>query len=192
MRQRLDAGEMRQAQEFIKALRQAEMGEPLAQAKPAAVRLHLACQGRHQRRRIEFDREWDFDVNAWQGRWYRRGRNGRRRWRLLGRASRHFALGRCLRLDLGARRGASLWKAPFVQHAIELAHQPRQALGAAWKGIDGGPPASQTVTPQHRPCRIALVLLFERQRVQEMFGRCHRALGKSLQEDQRPLGPFIE
>jgi hypothetical protein len=64
MQQRLDPGEMRQAEEFVEALRQAEMGEPLAQAKPLAVLLHVAGHGRQQRRHIELDREWDFDVQA--------------------------------------------------------------------------------------------------------------------------------
>ena len=42
MQQRLEAGEMRQAQELVEALREAEMGEPLAQAEPAAILLRLA------------------------------------------------------------------------------------------------------------------------------------------------------
>jgi hypothetical protein len=36
---------MRQAKEFVEALRQAEMGKPLAQAEPATVRLHITRDG---------------------------------------------------------------------------------------------------------------------------------------------------
>ena len=56
MQQRLDAGEMRQAQELVEALRQAEMGEPFAQAEPAAILLGPMHPRRDQRREIELDR----------------------------------------------------------------------------------------------------------------------------------------
>jgi hypothetical protein len=42
MRQRLEAAEVRQAQELVEALRKTEMGEALAQAEPAAILLRLA------------------------------------------------------------------------------------------------------------------------------------------------------
>jgi hypothetical protein len=38
MPQRLEAGEMRQAQKLVETLRQAKVGEPFAQAEPAPAR----------------------------------------------------------------------------------------------------------------------------------------------------------
>ena len=106
MQQGLDAGKMRQAQELVEALRQAEMGEPLAQAEPAAIRLRVARQGRQQRRHVELDREWNFDVDARQG-W--RQRRGRRRLQAsaLCAGSRHFTLGRGPWLAFGCAPPAS-------------------------------------------------------------------------------------
>ena len=74
MQQGFDAGKMRQAQELVEALRQAKMGEPFAQAEPAAIRLHVARQGRQQRRHIELDRKWNVDIDARQG-WRRRAQS---------------------------------------------------------------------------------------------------------------------
>ena len=50
----------------------------------------------------------------------------------------------------------------------------------------------QAIALQQRPGRGPFVDLVERQRMQEMFGGRRRALGKSFQEDQRPLRPLVE
>ena len=92
---RLDAGEMRQAEEFVEALRQAEMGETLAQPRPAAVLLRARAPSRgQQRRQIELDRERDVDVDPRQ----RRQDHGRRR-----RPGGHRRAGAIRRTRLGRR-----------------------------------------------------------------------------------------
>ena len=174
---------MRQAQELVEALRQTKMGEPFAQAEPAATRLRVARQGRQQRRHVELDRKRNVDIDARQG--WRRGCNhygrGRRR---FARASRHFALGRCPWLAFDARRQASPGEGHFAAYdIIELLDQPRQAPGPARKSPDGRPPVVQAIALQQRPGCGPFAELVERQRVQEISRRRRSTFGKSLQED---------
>ena len=63
MPQRRKTRKMRQAQQLIESLRQAEMGKPLAQAEPAAVRFGLACGGVRQRRKVHLYRQRHLDVD---------------------------------------------------------------------------------------------------------------------------------
>ena len=71
---RLDAAQMRQAEQLVEALREAEMGEALAQAVPAAVAVRRLLHGGHQRREIELGAERDIDVDQRQGRQQQSGR----------------------------------------------------------------------------------------------------------------------
>jgi hypothetical protein len=66
--QRRDAGEMRQAEQFVEALGQSEMGEPLAQAKVVAVGLGFERGDRRQRSQIDLQVQRDIDVDTLQ-RW---------------------------------------------------------------------------------------------------------------------------
>ena len=61
-----DAAQMRQAEQLVEALRQAEMGEALAQPVPAAVAFRRACHGGQERREIELGAERDIDVDPRQ------------------------------------------------------------------------------------------------------------------------------
>ena len=183
MQQGFDAGKMRQAQELVEALRQTEMGEPFAQAEPAATLLRVARQGRQQRRHVELDRKRNVDIDARQG--WRRGCDhygrGRRR---FARASRHFGRGRGPWLAFDVRRQASPGEGNFATYdIIELLDQPRQALGPARKSLDGRPPAVQAIALQQRSGCGPFAELVERQRVQEISRRRRGTFGKSLQED---------
>ena len=59
-----DAAQMRQAEQFVEALREAEMGESLAQAPPAAVGLRWRLRSGQQRREIDLGAERDINVDA--------------------------------------------------------------------------------------------------------------------------------
>ena len=104
-----------------------------------------------------------------------------------------MTLGRGPWLDFGMRRRPPAPEAVFAaQDGVKLPPQPRQALGSARKGCNGGQPAGEAMALQQRPGRGPFVELVECQRMQEMFGGRRRALGKSFQEDQRPLRPLLE
>ena len=66
--ERFDAAQMRQAQQLVETLRQAEMAEPLPQPIPPTVRPGRAVRCRQQGREIEFDLERDVDVEQRQPR----------------------------------------------------------------------------------------------------------------------------
>ena len=70
-----DAAQMRQAEQLIEALREAEMGEAFAQAIPDAIAVRRLLQGVQQRREIELGAERKIDLNQRQRRRYGR-RNG--------------------------------------------------------------------------------------------------------------------
>ena len=59
----LDAVEVRQAEQLVEALREAEMGKALAQPVPSAIAVRRLLHGGGQRREIEFRCERDFDVD---------------------------------------------------------------------------------------------------------------------------------
>ena len=64
----LDAAQMRQAEQLVEALREAEMGKALAQAVPAAVAVRRLLQGAQQRREIELGAERNIDLDQRQRR----------------------------------------------------------------------------------------------------------------------------
>ncbi len=100
MRKRLDPGEVRQAQELVETLRQAEMIEPLAQAEPMAAGFRRVRDRRQERRHIEVDREGNLDIDPRQRR-RQRGGDGRSRRLASGARRCHLRCG--FRLDLGPR-----------------------------------------------------------------------------------------
>lgn len=59
---------MRETQQFIGTLRQAEMAEPFPQPIPAAIRLRRAMRRSQQGRQIEFGLERNVDVQQRQPR----------------------------------------------------------------------------------------------------------------------------
>ena len=61
MPERLDANEMRQTEQLVEALRQAEMGEALTQIPPATVLFRLLRRGGQQRGQIELDVKRNID-----------------------------------------------------------------------------------------------------------------------------------
>jgi len=68
MAEGFDPMQMGQAQQLVETLRQAEMGEALAQPVPSAVGFRRAFRGGLQRREIEFNRQWNVDINLRQTR----------------------------------------------------------------------------------------------------------------------------
>src|SRR5208337_5121111 len=68
MAEGFDPMQMGQAQQLVETLRQAEMGEALAQPVPSAVGFRLAFRGGLQRREIEINRYWNVDINLRQTR----------------------------------------------------------------------------------------------------------------------------
>ena len=62
-----DAAQMRQAEQFVEALREAEMGEALAQAPPAAVGLRRRLRSGQQRREIDLGAERDIESMSGSG-----------------------------------------------------------------------------------------------------------------------------
>ena len=64
----LDAAQMRQAEQLVEALREAEMGKALAQAVPGAIAVRRRLQGVQQRREIELGAERNIDLDQRQRR----------------------------------------------------------------------------------------------------------------------------
>ncbi len=89
-----DLAQVRQAQQLVEALREAEMGEALAQPVPTAITFRRVLHGGHERREIELGAERDIYVDQRQPR--RSGRRGRR----FGCRGRRSPVSRFARLDL--------------------------------------------------------------------------------------------
>ena len=66
MAEGFDPMQMGQAQQLVEALRQAEMGEALAQPVPSAVGFRCSLRGGLQRREVELHRQRNVDSNVGQ------------------------------------------------------------------------------------------------------------------------------
>ena len=203
--QRLEAGEMRQAQQLVVALRQAQMGKTLAQAEPAGVAVRPGKDARRQRCQIDLHRERDLDLDARQGRRLRCGLSGRRGV-TLGACGWGAAWSRCgLRSCLARRLGLADPAGPvgFVRvveangcrpsrDGIERCDQTWYAREAARKNRLRRAPVAQPMLLQERPGGIAPAKLVERKRVQDMCNRGAPHLREPAEERKRPLGLCVE
>ena len=164
-----DAAQMRQAEQLVEALREAEMGKALAQAIPAAVAVRRLLQGGQQRREIELGAERDIDVDQRQRR--QCGRRGRRfrcgnqhalaPRRPRPRPDRALAFAR----DFG---GCALTPASFVpfENPVVLLREPCPTPKASGKNAQGVESIREPIGFQHRTRQSKLVLLCERQGAQ--------------------------
>ena len=207
-KQRLDTGQVRQAQELVEALGKAEMREAFAQAEPAAVALGLAAIRGRQRRQIDLDCERNFDVDARQGRRSGHRRDGGRgmpvtRRRRSALASLRFDLCPGLGLGLGfgldrrrrlGAQGRALneWQRPGGQDDLEVPFQPSCAGAPARESPDCRRPGGQAVTLKHHPRCRGLVGLAQRQGPQQVRSGRRRAPLEPIEKVQRPLRPLVE
>jgi hypothetical protein len=67
-----DAMQVGKAQQFVEALREAQMGEPFAKLVPGAVDFGRAFGGAQKCRQVELGRKRDVDIDARQRRHRRR------------------------------------------------------------------------------------------------------------------------
>jgi hypothetical protein len=194
MPQRLDADDLRQAQELVESLREMQMGEALAQLPPAAVRLGPMRDRAQHGREVGLDRKVDVDVDPGQVLQLDGGGLGCGRWRgLAGRRGCATARRGLAGAGLG-RSGARRWRALVALHdRVDLLHQPVSVAPPAGESMDRGRPFGQPVLFQQSPRGHPFVELKQRQCVQQAIGlRRVVTLGYPLEKHQCPLGTVLQ
>ena len=177
-----DAAQMRQAEQLVEALREAEMGKAFAQAVPNAIAVRRLLHAVQQRREIELGIERNVDLDRRQ--WRQDGRNRRcRGWRGLRRAFH-----RALRLSRRARRRTlARGRRVGLENPRVLAAEPCPPLEAAGKNAQSVEPLREPMGFEQRTGRQQPVLLRERQGVEQVPGIDRDvAFAETLEKD---LGP---
>ena len=191
---------MWKTKQLVEPLRQAEMGETLAQEMPSAVLFGRLVRGRGEGGKVEFDGERNVDVYSGQTRMTRR-RGARSRWR--GRLTlMHGRLG--FGLALGGRFGRRLalgrgWAPPArsehlaLEDCVELRRQPICPLPTSWESTDGVGKGGQIMPFEQLARCQEPVLLPQCQRLQKMIGVILTvALREPLQEHHSPISAPVK
>ncbi|MCP3460708.1 hypothetical protein [Bradyrhizobium sp. CCGUVB23] len=171
-----DAAQMRQAEQFVEALSEAEMGKALAQAIPGAVAVRWLVQGVQQWREIELGGEGNIDVDQRQ-----RNRYGRRNGPFRGRPGLDPGLGFWHRA--GGQAPAPDGLAGLEDPSV-VTVEPSPTLKASGKNVRNVEPIREPVGFKQRTRRQEPVLLRKCQGVQQVAGTDRNvALAEAFQKD---------